>query len=82
MDESSSLYNFRNYTLLSMIPTGCPENNDIVLFWPCSSIRVNGLQPLDGFEHVFIIKLRHKLDRDQQIRILNVRGVGYKLVRE
>ena len=30
--------------------------------------------------HVFITKLRHKLSQDEQIRIVNVRGIGYKLM--
>lgn len=30
--------------------------------------------------HVFITKLRHKLSEDKQIRIVNVRGIGYKLI--
>ena len=30
--------------------------------------------------HVFITKLRHKLAKDENIRIINVRGIGYKLV--
>lgn len=30
--------------------------------------------------HVFITKLRHKLAKDGSIKILNVRGVGYKLI--
>lgn len=30
--------------------------------------------------HVFITKLRHKLSKDERIRIVNVRGIGYKLV--
>ena len=30
--------------------------------------------------HVFITKLRHKLSLDEQIRIVNVRGIGYKLI--
>lgn len=30
--------------------------------------------------HVFITKLRHKLSQDKQIRIVNVRGIGYKLI--
>lgn len=30
--------------------------------------------------HVFITKLRHKLSEDEQIRIVNVRGIGYKLI--
>ena len=30
--------------------------------------------------HVFISKLRHKLSTDERIRIVNVRGIGYKLV--
>ena len=29
---------------------------------------------------VFITKLRHKLSQDEQIRIVNVRGIGYKLI--
>lgn len=32
--------------------------------------------------HVFITKLRHKLSFDNRIRIVNVRGIGYKLVVE
>jgi DNA-binding response OmpR family regulator len=30
--------------------------------------------------HVFITKLRHKLSKDTSISILNVRGIGYKLL--
>lgn len=30
--------------------------------------------------HVFITKLRHKLSADESIRIVNVRGIGYKLI--
>ena len=30
--------------------------------------------------HVFITKLRQKLAKDERIKIINVRGVGYKLV--
>ena len=30
--------------------------------------------------HVFITKLRHKLEKDPRIKILNVRGIGYKMV--
>ena len=30
--------------------------------------------------HVFITKLRHKLSQDNSIRIVNVRGIGYKLI--
>ena len=30
--------------------------------------------------HVFITKLRHKLEKEPRIKILNVRGIGYKLV--
>ena len=30
--------------------------------------------------HVFITKLRHRLAQDQSLRIVNVRGVGYKLI--
>lgn len=30
--------------------------------------------------HVFITKLRHKLSNDPSVAILNVRGIGYKLV--
>lgn len=30
--------------------------------------------------HVFITKLRHKLSDDENIRIINVRGIGYKLI--
>lgn len=32
--------------------------------------------------HVFITKLRNKLSADQRIRIVNVRGIGYKLIIE
>jgi len=30
--------------------------------------------------HVFITKLRHKLSEDDRIKIINVRGIGYKLI--
>ncbi|MCC8134985.1 MAG: response regulator transcription factor [Tannerellaceae bacterium] len=30
--------------------------------------------------HVFITKLRHKLSGDPSIKILNVRGIGYKMI--
>lgn len=30
--------------------------------------------------HVFITKLRRKLSKDDTIKILNVRGIGYKLI--
>ena len=30
--------------------------------------------------HVFITKLRHKLSNDESIKILNIRGIGYKLI--
>ena len=30
--------------------------------------------------HVFITKLRRKLSRDPRVRIINVRGIGYKLI--
>jgi DNA-binding response OmpR family regulator len=29
--------------------------------------------------HVFIVKLRKKLSQDERIKIINIRGVGYKL---
>jgi len=32
--------------------------------------------------HVFITKLRRKLSADQRIKILNVRGIGYKMIVE
>ena len=38
------------------------------------------LLELWGSLHVFITKLRHKLSQDEQIRIVNVRGIGYKLI--
>ena len=30
--------------------------------------------------HVFITKLRHKLSADENIRIINVRGIGAKMI--
>jgi DNA-binding response OmpR family regulator len=30
--------------------------------------------------HVFITKLRHRLSLDPSLRIVNVRGIGYKLI--
>jgi len=30
--------------------------------------------------HVFITKLRHKLSKDDSIKIINVRGIGYKMI--
>lgn len=32
--------------------------------------------------HVFITKLRHKLAKDNRVKIINVRGIGHKLVVE
>jgi DNA-binding response OmpR family regulator len=32
--------------------------------------------------HVFITKLRHKLQHDSSINILNIRGIGYKLTED
>jgi DNA-binding response OmpR family regulator len=32
--------------------------------------------------HVFITKLRHRLQQDPSIYILNIRGIGYKLIEE
>ena len=32
--------------------------------------------------HVFITKLRHKLGKDGHVRIINVRGIGYKLIED
>ena len=32
--------------------------------------------------HVFITKIRHKLSKDAHIQIVNVRGIGYKLITE
>lgn len=44
----------------------------------------NGEQGLQMFNtrslHVFITKLRRKLSRDPRVRIINVRGIGYKLI--
>ncbi len=31
---------------------------------------------------VFITKLRHQLSRDENIKIINIRGIGYKLITE
>ena len=30
--------------------------------------------------HVFITKLRHKLSKDSRIKVINIRGIGYKLI--
>lgn len=30
--------------------------------------------------HVFITKLRHKLAKDDNVKIVNIRGIGYKLI--
>ncbi len=30
--------------------------------------------------HVFITKLRHKLAEDDNVRIINIRGIGYKMI--
>lgn len=30
--------------------------------------------------HVFVTKLRHRLSKDERVKIVNVRGVGYKLI--
>lgn len=58
------------------------ENKDQVL--PMKDVLLN-LWGDDSFFnarslHVFITKLRHKLSKDDTIKILNVRGIGYKLI--
>lgn len=30
--------------------------------------------------HVFIVKLRKKLSPDPKIQIINIRGIGYKMI--
>lgn len=58
------------------------ENKDQVL--PMKDVLLN-LWGDDSFFnarslHVFITKLRRKLSKDDTIKILNVRGIGYKLI--
>lgn len=64
----SLLYNHKNETL---------ERDEILAFvWKDEGAYVG--RTLD----VFISKLRKKLSADQAIKILNIRGVGYRLVIE
>jgi len=37
-----------------------------------------GIMP--AAHHVFILKLRKKLETDESLRIVNIRGVGYNLI--
>lgn len=50
------------------------ESHDILLAWGDDTL-FNGRSL-----QVFITKLRHRLERDPQLRIVNVRGIGYKLI--
>lgn len=59
----------------------CANKNDVVdtqyilleLWGDDSFFNVRSL-------HVFITKLRHKLSQDERIKIINIRGIGYKLI--
>lgn len=61
--------------LLAQHPNDVVPTHDILLsLWGDDSpYNANSLQ-------VFITKLRHKLSADANVKIINVRGVGYKLV--
>lgn len=61
--------------LLAQQPNTVVSTRDILLsLWGDDSpYNANSLQ-------VFITKLRHHLDKDETIRIINIRGIGYKMV--
>ena len=52
----------------------CENQNHVVNLWGDDSFFNSRSL------HVFITKLRHKLSQDNSIRIVNVRGIGYKLI--
>lgn len=51
------------------------ESHDILLALWGDNTLFNGRSL-----QVFITRLRHRLERDPQLRIVNVRGIGYKLI--
>lgn len=68
----------RESELLRMLATKRGEvvsTHDILmeLWGDDTTYNANSLQ-------VFITKMRHKLSRDEEIKIINVRGIGYKLI--
>lgn len=68
----------REAELLRMLAgniNGVVDSHDILLMlWGDDSL-FNGRSL-----QVFITKLRHRLERDPRLRIVNVRGIGYKLI--
>ena len=44
------------------------------------AVKILYVSPERLESELFITKLRHKLSRDSQVRIINVRGIGYKLI--
>ena len=51
------------------------ESHDILLALWGDNTLFNGRSL-----QVFITRLRHRLERDPRLRIVNVRGIGYKLI--
>ena len=51
------------------------ESHDILMALWCDDTPFNGRSL-----QVFITKLRHRLEHDPRLRIVNVRGIGYKLI--
>lgn len=77
-DSTSQELSHRETEILRMLAENkdtVVETKDILLqLWGDDSFfNTRSLQ-------VFITKLRHKLSKDDNIRIINVRGVGYKLI--
>lgn len=77
-DSYSEILSHRETEILRMLAENkdtVVETKDILLqqWGDDSFFNTRSLQ-------VFITKLRHKLSKDNNIRIINVRGVGYKLI--
>jgi len=83
--EESNHYKLGNYTFDSITQNLYQANGKITLSNRESELLKclceNKNQVLHSL-HVFISKLRQKLAQDPAIYILNVRGVGYKLIEE
>lgn len=77
-DDDTQSLSYRESEILKRL---CNNRHQVV----CSKDILLDLWGDDSFFngrslHVFITKLRHKLSKDEQVQIINVRGIGYKLV--
>jgi DNA-binding response OmpR family regulator len=78
-DDDGEELSHRESELLKYLAEHCNKvvktTDILIMFWGDDSpYNARSLQ-------VFITKLRHKLSKDEEIKILNVRGIGYKLIK-